>query len=204
MVPVALLCGCTTVAEALQHELVAPFVHALLFDDILPSLSVPDGESFAHALIDRFANPYLRHALFDITLQGTMKLRVRVVPSILGHVAATGRPPESLAFAFAAYLLFMRGELHAERQAAGAAVPADDAGETVRQRWAGIDAADAAAVAALVRDICAETALWDTDLNRVAGFAAAVTTHLTRAGRLGILRALETHLATTPSFARGS
>ena len=97
----------------------------VVFDDIVPSVDVPDAEAFAQDVIDRFANPYIKHALADITLYGTTKMRVRVVPSIVEYHARTGRVPQSLAFGFAAYLAFMRGDLHvtqgmpADAEAAG-------------------------------------------------------------------------------------
>ena len=44
-------------------------------------------------------------------------MRVRVVPSIIAFVdARSDRAPASLAFGFAAYLAFMRGEVQAERR----------------------------------------------------------------------------------------
>ena len=194
LAPVALLCGCTTVAEAMRHELIGRFVRTLVFDEIVPSTDVPTAEPFAHAVLDRFANPYLQHALFDITLQGTMKLRVRLIPTIVSYAAHTGRAPGALAFAFAAYLLFMRADLHARRVAEHAPVPADDAGAAVRARWSGVDATDAAAVAALVNDVCGQTRLWGVDLTNVPHFCSAVYQHLLIALREGMPAALHAHL----------
>src|SRR6266567_2499385 len=104
VVPTALLCGLETVREAVEDKRVGRFLKRAMFDEIVPSLSVPGGEEFAAAVLERFANPFIRHALIDITLQGTMKMRVRVVPSILGFYERTGQVPTGLAFGFAAYL----------------------------------------------------------------------------------------------------
>jgi tagaturonate reductase len=185
MVPTALLAGCETVRAALEHGTVGRFVRSALLDDIVPSVDVPGAEEFAHAVLDRFANPYIHHALVDITLQQTMKMRVRVVPSIVDNVRRCGRLPRSLVFGFAGYLEYMR-------VATGG--PADDQGASVRARWERVDDSPES-VAALVRDVCADTSLWTCDLTTLPGFAPAVTTELLRIRDQGALGALETHLS---------
>ena len=116
-VPLALLAGCESVGEAVRHPLVGAFLRRAMLDEIAPTLGRPDAADYAHAVLARFANPYVHHALFDITLQGTMKMRVRVVPTIVRHTERTGHAPDALALGFAAFLLFMRGDLHDARRA---------------------------------------------------------------------------------------
>jgi tagaturonate reductase len=160
----ALLAGCETVREAVEHPTVGPLVGRVLLDEIVPTVSAPGAERFARHVLDRFANPFIRHALVDITLQGTMKMRVRVVPTILRYAELTGEAPAGIAQGFAAYLQLQRAE-HAERRRA------DEQGERVRAAWAehGDDAS------AVVRGVLADVALWGTDLTAVPGFADAVT-----------------------------
>jgi tagaturonate reductase len=181
--PAAILCGCTTVLEAVKHPLIGPFLHGAMMDEIVPTLDAPGSEAYALAVLDRFANPYVRHALNDISLQQTMKVRVRVVPTVTRYVERTGRAPECLAFGFAAYLRFVR-------EGRGLA---DDQADRIRAHWAaaGHDA-DAAAHA-----VCGDTELWGTDLNAVPGFADAVAAHLARMERDGVAAALEAHLHAT-------
>jgi tagaturonate reductase len=191
MVPVALLAGCEIVSEAVEHPLVGRYLRSVMFDEIVPSLQVEGAEQFARDVLDRFANPFIRHALFDITLQSTMKMRVRVVPSILRFSETHGRVPEALAFGFAAYLLFMRGDLHQRRRSSGGSVPADDQAEHVRALWTSRPDPDEEALRDLARQACADTELWGVDLTTVPGFADAVALHLTRAHNDGITAALE-------------
>ena len=179
LVYLALLTGCTTVREAVEHPALGTFLRTVLFDEIVPSVSVPGAEAFAREVLDRFANPYLHHALWDITLQGTAKLRVRVVPTIVEYARRTGQAPRAIALGFAAYLAFQRGDLHAARRAAGQSVPADAAGDSVRERWNGVGD-DPAALTAFVRDMCADQELWGADLTTVPGFAEQVGDHLVR------------------------
>ncbi len=192
----ALLAGCETVGEAVADGVVGAFIRRVTFDELVPSVDAPGAGAFARDVLDRFANPFIRHALFDITLQATMKMRVRVVPSIVQFEARFGRPPQGLALGFAAYLLFMRGELQARRRAAGLAVPADDQGARVRALWDGVDdAADDGRLVRLARRACTDAELWGQDLALVPGFAAAVGEQLVRLVRGGATAALEAHLA---------
>lgn len=185
MVPAAILCGCETVLEAVQHPLIGPFLRGAMMDEIVPTLDAPGSAAYALAVLDRFANPYVRHALIDISLQQTMKLRVRVVPTIARYAERTGRAPECLAFGFAAYLLFLR-------EGRGLA---DDQAEQVRAHWGTAwDDADDGALANFVRAVCGDASLWGMDLNAVPGFADAVASSLVRMRRDGVAAALEAHL----------
>jgi tagaturonate reductase len=177
IVPAAILCGCETVLEAVRHPLIGPFLQSAMLDEIVPTLDAPGSEGYARAVLDRFANPFVRHALHDISLQQTMKVRVRVVPTVLHYAERNGRAPECLAFGFAAYLRFVR-------EGRGLA---DDQADRVRAHWqAAGDDVDAA-----VRTICGDDGLWGTDLNAVPGFANAVAAHLGRMERDGVFAALE-------------
>jgi tagaturonate reductase len=184
-----LLAGCATVGEALDHELLRPYLEHLLFDEVVPSLSVPDGEGFARDVLDRFANPLLRHALVDITLQQTAKMRVRVVPSIVCATERSGTVPTSLAFGFAAYLLFVReslGGLHAGT---------DVDGERVRTRWRSVANDSDDSLRLLVTEVCQDRDLWKTDLAHLPEFVDVVAENLIRLVRLGVKPALEAHVA---------
>jgi tagaturonate reductase len=198
VVSVALLAGCETVLDAMHHELVGPFLRRAVLDEIVPSLDVTGAASFAREVLDRFANASIRHALFDITLQGTTKMKVRVVPSIVRYAEKTGQVPAALALGFAAHLLFLRGDLQTARRRAALPVPPDESGERIRRLWERNRDSDDT-LDELVRTVCSDRMLWDTDLTRMPGFADAVTTHLVRAVRGGIDAALEAHLAITPT-----
>lgn len=177
--PAAILCGCTTVLEAVGNPLIGPFLRGAMMEEIVPTLDAPGAEGYARAVLDRFANPYVRHALLDISLQQTMKVRVRMVPTIVRYAERSGRAPECLAFGFAAYLRFVR-------EGRGLA---DDQADRVRAHLDAADDVDAAA-----RAVCGDAGLWGTDLNAVRGFADAVAAHLGRMEREGVAAALDAHL----------
>jgi len=194
LVSLALLTGCRTVHEAVTDPALSAFLDDVLFREIVPSVDVPGAELFAREVLDRFANPHVEHALWDITLQGTAKLRVRLVPTILAYTTRTGRAPHALALAFAGYLAFQRGEAHEARRAAGESVPADEDAGAVRAHWLGVSD-DAAAIARFVHAVCADRALWNADLSAIPQFVELVAEMLTRLRRDGVHAALAAHSA---------
>lgn len=193
-VPAALLAGLETVRDAVDDDRLGRFMRRVILDEIVPGLAAPDSDAFAHEVLARFSNPYIRHSLVDITLYGTTKMRVRVVPSIIAYQRLAGRPPASLAFGFAAYLAFMRGELQAERRAAGLSVPEDPEGERVRSAWLRADISSDHSIVELARAVCSDTELWSADLAALDGFAETVGEQLVRIVRQGVRAALDTHL----------
>ncbi len=197
MVPLALLAGCATVRDALHDPRLGAFVRRVLFAEIAPTLdalggTLPGLDAYARAVLDRFDNADLRHALWDITLQGTTKVRVRVVPTIARYAAARGRAPEALVLGFAAHLWFCRGALQDARRAAGLAVPPDDRGAAVRDRWDALGGrVDGDALGAFARAVCGDVALWGDDLDAVPGLTDSVTAHLVRLRDGGAAAALD-------------
>jgi tagaturonate reductase len=188
--PLGLLAGCETVGDMMAHPRVSAFQRRAMFDEIAPTLSVPGATEFAREVMDRFANPFIRHALWDITLHGASKMSVRVVPTIVEYVERQRRIPQTLAFGFAMYLLFSRGELQDARRRAGQRVPTDTSGDRIRAAWASVEPSHMSALAAFVGRICADRSLWGYDLSAIPGFADAVTEHLTRAHVEGVDSAL--------------
>jgi tagaturonate reductase len=202
-VPVALLAGLETVREATEDPIVGQFMRRAILDEIVPSLDVPDAESFARDVLQRFANPYIRHSLIDITLQATAKMRVRVVPSIVQYAERFGQVPEALAFGFAAHLAFMRGEIQVERRAAGLAVPEDRDGERISAAWARLEPRSESALRDFTRDVCRDATLWGgggTDLSKVRGWCELVSDNLLRIIEYGMRPALEQHLGVSTSI----
>ena len=201
LAPVALLCGAKTVNEAMADDLVGAYLRRTMYDELVASLDAPNAGSFAREVVERFANPYLAHSLFDITLHGTTKMKVRVVPSIMDFAAKEGRVPELIAFGFAAFLLFLRGDLQQERKAAGLAIPVDELAAKVRDLWI---AAGDHAPAAVARDACGNVELWGADLREIPGFDDAVAAHLARMTEIGVRAALTQHLFRTTIHTEGA
>ncbi len=191
MVPAALAAGLETVRDVVTDAQFGRFIVRVIFDEIVPCLDVPDAEQFARDVMSRFANPYVRHALIDITLHQTAKMRVRVVPSIVAYAEQTQRAPALLATGFAAYLHYMRGDMQVERRASGLAVPEDVDGERIRAAWRDVDPHSDSSLADLSRRVLSDGELWGVDLALLPGFADIVAEQLVRIARRGVRSAID-------------
>lgn len=189
-VSLAILAGCTTVREAVEHPVIGGFLRSALLNEIVPSVDVPGAEEFAREVMDRFANPFLHHLLWDITLQGTTKFKVRVVPSILDYSRRTGETPRALALGLAGFLAFQDGTMQAARRAAGQTVPADVAGEALQERWKRVSDSTTS-ITDFVRSVLADTELWGTDLSAVTGLADLVSEYVATIRARGPIGAIE-------------
>ena len=104
----AYLAGKDFVAESMQDELVCGFVKNTIFEEVIPTLSLPkeDLEEFAGAVIDRFNNPFIKHSLLAISLNSVSKWRARCMPSFLEYIELKKELPSHLTFSVAALLAF--------------------------------------------------------------------------------------------------
>lgn len=112
LVPVAYLAGVDYVGDAMQDQQLRQFVIDTLQQEIIPTLSLPkeELEHFAHAVISRFQNPFIQHALLSIALNSMTKYRTRILPQLLTYQTKYQRLPVHLTFALAALIAFYRGK----------------------------------------------------------------------------------------------
>lgn len=117
LVPVAFQTGLDTVGEAMNDAEICAFVEKAIYEEIIPVLDLPRDElhSFASAVTGRFRNPYIKHQLLSIALNGMTKYRTRILPQLLAGQKATGKLPARLTFALAALIAFYRAERNGER-----------------------------------------------------------------------------------------
>ncbi len=105
------LAGNDFVKESMEDADVRKFMMTTVFDEIIPTLTLPKEElvEFANAVIERFENPFIKHALLSISLNSTSKWKSRCMPSLLGYIEKTGKIPSHLAFSVAALMSFYTG-----------------------------------------------------------------------------------------------
>lgn len=109
MVTGALLSGLETVGQCVSDEVVGNFLKKCLFTEIVPTLGgSAEDENFANAVLERFANPYIKHMLRSIALNSVSKFSVRVLPTILEYKEQQGEYPLSLTMALAALIEFYK------------------------------------------------------------------------------------------------
>ncbi|NVK48817.1 MAG: tagaturonate reductase [Cyclobacteriaceae bacterium] len=158
LVPFAFLQGFRTVRDCVEDPEMKIWLKALLFEEILPTLegNKQDLEDFGKDVLERFANPFIRHELQSIALNGISKFRVRVLPSILFFHEKTGKWPSRLLEAFAATLLFYRGKFK------GVNLPLNDLDyvtDYFKKAWEISDRNT------LIQEVLSNIDLWGEDLN---------------------------------------
>lgn len=101
--------GHETVADAISDATCRAWVEQW-WDVAARHLSLPDDEvtAYREALLDRFANPRIRHHLAQIAADGSQKLPVRIVPALSAERAA-GRLPYGATRVLAAWICHLRG-----------------------------------------------------------------------------------------------
>ena len=176
LVPVAFLAGLDTVGEAMNDADICTFVEKAIYQEIIPVLDLPrdELESFASAVTGRFRNPYIRHQLLSIALNGMTKYRTRILPQLLAGQKVRGQLPPRLTFALAALIAFYR----AERNGEGYPVQ-DDAYwlECYQQLWAR-HRDNQISTRELVQAVLSEREHWELDLTQVNGLVDQVTLDL--------------------------
>ena len=92
MIMAAYLAGQDIVRESMDDDLIRGFMSRTIYDEIIPTLSLPEDElkEFAASVTERFANPYIDQSLLAISLNSISKWRARVMPSLLGFYQNTG------------------------------------------------------------------------------------------------------------------
>lgn len=109
MVLGAYLYGLETVGECLKDETVSSYLKHCIFEEIVPTLGNTQTDiDFGKAVLERFANPFIRHMLLSIALNSVSKFQVRVLPTILEHKEKFGNYPEGLVMSMAALIAFYR------------------------------------------------------------------------------------------------
>ena len=101
--------GAATVDEAVADPTCARWLQDW-WHTCTPHLELPPDDLAAYraALLERFANPRMRHALTQIATDGSQKLPVRILP-VLRLERAAGRLPDAAVTVLATWVLHLRG-----------------------------------------------------------------------------------------------
>ena len=166
MVPVSILFGNQLVMETVNGGFTGPFVDNVIAE-ISETLPMDKNEitAYAEEVMDRFRNPFIKHALADIALNSISKFKVRVLPSLLGYYTTTKKLPTSLTFSLACLIQFYKGTWNNE------ALPVKDTPELVeafKKAW------ELGNIESVVAAVLANTDFWDEDLNKVEGLSQAL------------------------------
>ncbi|SHO51144.1 tagaturonate reductase [Desulfopila aestuarii] len=198
-VPAAFLYGLDTVEECIKDELVYRFMKKGIYDEIIPSMDGDETElkTYASDVLERFANPYIKHLLLSITLNSVSKFKTRDLPSLIAFIGKTGKVPPALAFSLAALIAFyqgteiVNGELEGVRNGKPYAIKDDLA---VLQRFAALyregGEADERA-RKITKAVLSDSSWWGEDLTSYAGLEDQVSLGLEMIWSEGMKAALE-------------
>ena len=192
MTPVAYLYGLDTVEEAVTHDEVGLFVKELIKEEIIPTLEGPKTELtiYANEVMDRFANPYIKHYLMSISLNSISKFNTRNLPALLDYVEQNRSLPKRMVFSLSCLLYFYRGKRGNEE------ISLQDDPEVVQflqNFWAKFEQ-DELDMKALAEILLGEQKLWGTDLTAIPNMVEKVTENLRTIHQRGVKEALKNYL----------
>ena len=101
-----MLAGQRYIADAVRIPAIERAARALIRDEYLPTLTVPEGvdlPAYVEQLFERFSNTAIAHPTTQVGSDGSRKLPVRITDAALHHLDR-GRVPRLLALTVAAYI----------------------------------------------------------------------------------------------------
>lgn len=109
--PIGYLSGLDTVRECVEDEVIGAYVHKVMFEELLPTLNLPQDElvQFANDVLDRFRNPYVKHNVTSIMLNSFPKFKTRDLPGLKTYLKREEKLPEGLVLGLAAIIMYYKG-----------------------------------------------------------------------------------------------
>jgi len=183
------LAGCEFISDAVRTAELGELVQRLMADEMRPTLVVPDGfdvTGYSAILLERFANPALRHGTVQVAMDGSQKLPQRLLPGARALLAG-GVSPRLTAFAVASWMRYVT----AGRSETGTPLHVDDPlARRIAAVTAGADSASAKSEALL-----GLTEVFGDDLSADPTFRTLVVDGFERLTRDGVAAAIRGLLA---------
>lgn len=160
------LAGFETVDRAIADADTHALIHAMMTEEIAPTLSVPasfDRMAYRDTLLARYANPALKHRTLQIAADGSLKLPPRLLGPLTDRIAA-GAAYRRIALAVAAWMRFLL-----RRTDAGGSYEVSD---PLATQLTAIAEASGGDNARLMRSLLAVREIFPPEIATHAGFAA--------------------------------
>ena len=126
----SILCGVESVGESIGDSLLNEYLNTCLFEYILPTIGeTEDTGKFASAVLERFANPYIRHLWQSISLNSVSKFTARVLPTITDYRKNNNSLPKPLVFSLACLIKYYKENEPSDIETAVDFIKAHDVGE---------------------------------------------------------------------------
>jgi fructuronate reductase len=101
--------GYETIAEAVRDEQLAGLATELMTADVVPTLTPPEGldlTAYGASVLERFANPAMKHRTAQVAMDGSVKLPVRLLGTVRDRLAV-GAEPRLASLAVAAWMAYV-------------------------------------------------------------------------------------------------
>jgi len=185
LMPLGYMLGLQTVQQAIEHPWLGGFIADELYDEIIPAFDNPndDLKQFASDVLNRFRNPFIKHALVNIALYSISKFRTRLLPSLINYQARYHKLPPHIVYAFAGLIRFYKGEWQ------GTPIPLNDDAAIIswfQEQWQ-----SAPDTRTLVERVLSNQTLWGQDLSQLDGLIDSLTIYLDTIESKGIQSAFE-------------
>jgi fructuronate reductase len=102
--------GLETIAQCMDNKQLVAFIRSLWRIDILPTLRPTPGidpAAYCDQLAERFSNPAIHHKLSQIAMDGSLKVKQRILPTMRDNLRQ-GCPSANLTLVMAAWMAFVR------------------------------------------------------------------------------------------------
>ena len=189
LAPVAWLSGIDIVRDACKHPVVGRFVHRVMYDELMPTLDLPEDElrRFADDVLERFTNPFVDHQVTSIMLNAFSKYATRDLPGLKIYLERFGRLPEGLVLGLAAIITYYRGGTRPD----GAPIQPNDAPEVMallERLW------QRPTLREVAEGVLAADNILGEDLNRIPGLTDKLEEYLSLIDKEGMLAAVSRYV----------
>ncbi|GLX67861.1 tagaturonate reductase [Paenibacillus glycanilyticus] len=178
MAAYGLLNGLSEVREVVEHPVYGEQLRNVIYNEIIPSVPLPEAEMklYAEQVLERFANPYVRHKLADIAMNSFSKFKVRLLPTLTAYYDRTRELPSLLVQSFASLLAMYRVKQTEQGTYAGCRLDGstllirDDAAvlAELAQLWEKVDNGELSVIE-LLSDLIGRSSWWGRDLREFDG-----------------------------------
>ena len=180
--PVSFLAGLNIVRDACQHPVIGRFIHRVTYEELLPTLDLPESEltKFADSVMERFQNPYVDHQLTSIMLNSFPKFQTRDLPALKTFLQRKGTLPPCIVLGLAAIITYYKG---GQRIDGTPIQPNDDARilNLLKELWQSND------YSRVAEGVLSANFIWGEDLTLIPGLSTLLADDLDAIGKDGMM-----------------
>lgn len=176
--------GFEYVSDAISNPHLRALIHGFMTEEAMPTLAMGEAElvSYRDALLERFANPALKHRTWQIAMDGSQKLPQRLLGTIRDRLQQ-GLPVDRTALGVAAWMRYVTGVGEDGREI--------DVRDPLAMQLRAIADAALGNDVKLVDGLLAVKDIFGTDLPRHDGFRTVLCRHLRSLLQLGAMQTVQ-------------